>query len=360
MAIDSETGRRRLLICAFATTTFLIHLATDGRYGYFRDELYFLDAAHHLDWGYVDFAPLTAWLLHLNEAAFGDSLHALRLLPPIAAAIKVALTGLIAIEFGADLFGIGLACLCVLSGPVYLVIDNQFAANTFEPLFWMGCVYVLILAIKYDRPSMLIWFGLLAGIGLENKLSMLVFCAAIFVGLLLTPARTLLRSPFAAVAVLVATMCFLPTLLWQYHRDWPTLQMLGNVRRMHENDNLSPLEFLLRQWMMLGPVSALVWIPGLWFLLRGAGDARLRAFGFAYLTLLRRRRILVRTLCAKPSGVDEVCNPGARHHRWTACRTVGIADSLSRELDSLRKLFRHQQSSQPDWSAGRVAGTLRR
>ena len=267
-------------------TVFLIHLATDGRYGYFRDELYFMDCAHHLDWGYVDFAPLTAWLLRLNEFFVGDSLHALRLLPALAAAIKVALTGLIAIELGADLFGIGLACLCVLTAPVYLVIDNQFAANTFEPLLWMGCAYVLVIAIKYDRLRLLAWFGLLAGIGLENKLSMVFFCAAILIGVLLTPARTLLRSWWAAVAVLIATLCLLPTLLWQYHRHWPTLQMLGNVRRMHTNDDLSPLAFLLSQVMMLGPASALVWIPGLWFLLRSDRDPRLRAFGIGYFVLL--------------------------------------------------------------------------
>ncbi|HLI78997.1 MAG TPA: hypothetical protein VKV03_03380, partial [Candidatus Binataceae bacterium] len=145
MAIDSETHRRRMLILVFAAAVFGIHVATDGRYGYFRDELYFLDCTHHLDWGYVDFAPLTAWMLRLNEIILGNSLHALRILPALAAAIKVALTGLIAIEFGADAFGVGLACLCVLAAPVYLVLDNQFAANAFEPVFWMGIAYVLIL-----------------------------------------------------------------------------------------------------------------------------------------------------------------------------------------------------------------------
>jgi len=179
----------------------LLHIFTSvERYGYFRDELYFLDCAHHLDWGYVDFAPLTAWMLRLNEVLLGDSLYALRLLPAIAAAVKVALTGLIAIELGADSFGVGLACLCVIAAPVYLIIDNQYAANAFEPVFWMAIAYVLILAIKYDRPRLLLWIGLLAGLGLENKLSMLFFLAAILFGLMLTPARTPLRSRWAAPA----------------------------------------------------------------------------------------------------------------------------------------------------------------
>lgn len=292
MAIDSETHRRRLLILAFAASVFAIHVATNGRYGYFRDELYFLDCAHHLDWGYVDFAPLTAWMLRVNENLLGDSLRALRLLPAIAAAVKVALTGLIAVELGADSFGVGLACLCVIAAPVYLIIDNQYAANAFEPVFWMAIAYVLILAIKYDRPRLLLWIGLLAGLGLENKLSMLFFLGAIFSGLILTRARPLLRSRWAPLAMLIAATCFMPTLMWQYHRDWPTLQMLANVRRIHKDAVVSPLEFLSRQVMMLNFASVLVWIPGLWFLLRGARDTRLRVFGLAYLALLGIMMIL--------------------------------------------------------------------
>jgi hypothetical protein len=222
-------------------------------------------------------------MLRVNEFLLGDSLHALRLLPAIAAAIKVLLTGLLAIEIGADAFGVVLACLCVLAAPVYLVIDNQFAANTFEPLYWMGIVYLLIVAIKYERPHLLIWMGLLAGLGLENKLSMLFFCAAIFVGVILSPSRVLLRSRWTALAMLIAAMCFSPTLMWQYHRDWPTLQVLTTLKRMHKDEEISALVFIWRQLMMLVPASAFVWIAGLYFLLR---DARLRAFGFTYLVLL--------------------------------------------------------------------------
>jgi hypothetical protein len=222
-------------------------------------------------------------MLRLNGLVLGDSLHALRLLPAIAGAIKVALTGLLAVEFGAETVGVGLACLCVLAAPVYLVIDNQFAANTFEPVFWIAIAYLLLRAIKYERPHLLVWIGLLAGLGVENKLSMLFFTGAIFAGSVLSPSRALLRSRWTALAILIAAMCFLPTLLWQYHRGWPTSQMLNNVRRMHKEDNVTALIFMWRQLMMLVPASALVWIPGLWFLLR---NLRRRPFGIAYLVLL--------------------------------------------------------------------------
>ena len=283
MALAIETRRRRLVILAFAAALFLIHLATDGRYDYFRDELYFLDCTHHLDWGYVDFAPLTIWVLRVVVATLGDSLHAVRLLPALAAAGKVILTGLIAIELGADASGIAIACLCVIAAPVYLVIDNQFAGNTFEPLYWMGIVYLLIRAIKDDRPRLLIWIGLLVGLGIENKLSMLFFCAAMLAGLLLTPSRRLLRGPSIWIAIVLAMLCVLPTLMWQYRHDWAMWQVESTIRRMHKDEPLSAWGFLLHQLTMLVPASAFVWIPGLIFLLR---DVRLRAFGYAYLILL--------------------------------------------------------------------------
>jgi dolichyl-phosphate-mannose-protein mannosyltransferase len=283
LTIDAATQRRRRIILAFATAIFLIHFATDGRYGYFRDELYFLDCTHHLDWGYVDFAPLTIWVLRVVVATLGDSLHAIRLLPALAAAGKVVLTGLLAVELGADAFGIGLACLCVIAAPVYLVIDNQFAGNTFESVIWMGIAYLLIRAIKDDRPRLLIWIGLLVGIGVENKLSMLFFCAAMLVGLLLTPSRRLLRGSSIWIAIALAAMCVLPTLVWQCRHDWAMWQVESTIRRMHKDEPLSAPGFLLHQLMMLVPASALVWIPGLIFLLR---DVRLRAFGYAYLILL--------------------------------------------------------------------------
>src|SRR5438105_14296878 len=88
------------LIAFFSAVALLIHLLTSGRYGYFRDELYYIACARHLDWGYVDMAPLSALILRVELSLFGQSLHALRFFPAIASALTVALTGLIARELG--------------------------------------------------------------------------------------------------------------------------------------------------------------------------------------------------------------------------------------------------------------------
>src|SRR5450755_108597 len=92
---DIETRKFRLVVGAFGLGALLIHLLTNGRYGYFRDELYYIACARHLDWGYVDMAPLSALFLRIELTLFGQSLFALRLFPAIAGALTVALTGLI-------------------------------------------------------------------------------------------------------------------------------------------------------------------------------------------------------------------------------------------------------------------------
>ncbi len=259
----------------------LVHVLTNGRYGYFRDELYYLACGRHVDWGYVDHAPLIGWLAWLQLHVIGTSLHAMGLLPALSAGAKVLLTGLIAGELGGRRFGVLLACLGVLVAPVYLVIDNQFAMNTFEPLVWMGCVLVLLVAVRRNDPRLLVWFGAIAGMGRENKHSTLFFGFAIVVGLLLSRDRRLLWNPWMWVAGAVALALFAPNLIWQIRHHWPTLEDLANVRRMHKNVELPPLPFLGEQVLMLGPANLPIWAPGLWFLLFHKQAGRYRFLGFA-------------------------------------------------------------------------------
>src|ERR1700674_5429816 len=121
-----------------------LHLYAGRHYGYFVDELYYLACADHLAWGYVDQLPLIAAIAKTVRVVLGDSLPATHLLPALAGTAKVVLTGLMARELGGGRFAQGLAALCVLLAPGFLAIDNWLSMNPFEPLFWMGCAYVLI------------------------------------------------------------------------------------------------------------------------------------------------------------------------------------------------------------------------
>src|SRR6201982_4097742 len=131
------------LIASFSALALLVHLLTNGRYGYFRDELYYIACARHLDFGYVDQPPFSILLLRLSELLLGNSLFAIRLLPALAGAATVALTGAIARELGGRGWAIALSCAGSLCALFNLAVANFFSMNAFEPLFWMGCVYLL-------------------------------------------------------------------------------------------------------------------------------------------------------------------------------------------------------------------------
>ena len=84
------------ILCYIALATVVMHAVTGGRYGFHRDELYFLDSGRHLAASYVDqpiFSPLIA---RLSLELFGVSLMGLRLWPSLAAAGTVVLGGLLA------------------------------------------------------------------------------------------------------------------------------------------------------------------------------------------------------------------------------------------------------------------------
>jgi hypothetical protein len=284
-AAESRWAGPLALTLYFSLTKLIIHFLTNNQYGYFRDELYYIACGEHLDWGYVDHAPMVAWLIKLSRTLFGDSLFALRLFPAVAGALTVLLTGLIARELGGRRFAVVLSCLCVLVGG-YLALDSFFSMNAFEPLFWMGCAYFIILAIKRDEPRFFLGFGFLAGLGLENKHSMLFFGFGVFVGLLLTPARRFFATRWFWVGGALALALFLPNIIWEYRHDWATLELLRNVQKSGKNVALSPLEFVGQQILILHPITLPIWLAGIWYFLFDRDGKRYRLLGITYLVAL--------------------------------------------------------------------------
>ena len=188
-ASNRNYSTESVLIAVFSVIAFLVHLLTNGRYGYFRDELYYITCARHLAFGYVDQPPLSILLLRLSQMLLGDSLFAIRFLPALAGAAIVALTGIIARELGGRAWAIALACAGSLCALFNLAVGNFFSMNAFESLFWMGAVYLVVRIINGGSPTLWVWFGVLLGFGAENKHSTVFFGAGILVGLLLTPER---------------------------------------------------------------------------------------------------------------------------------------------------------------------------
>ncbi len=275
-----------MVVVWLAACKLALHLYAAHNYGYFVDELYYLACGRHLAWGYVDQPPLVALFAALTRVTLGQSLQAIRFLPAVAGAATVLLTGLMARELGGRRFAQGLAALSVLVSPGFLATGSFFSMNAFEPLSWVGCAYIVIRIVRTGNRRLWLWFGVLAGIGLENKHSMLIFGFGIVVGLLATPERRQFRSPWLWIAALLAFLLFLPNLLWNVEHHFPFLELQANIQRAHRNVDLSPLAFLGQEILTMFPLTMPIWLAGLWYYFFSAPGRPFRALGWAWLVTL--------------------------------------------------------------------------
>jgi len=285
-AVNRQFSTESLLIVLFSALALLVHLLTNGRYGYFRDELYYIACAHHPAFGYVDQPPLSILLLRLSEAFLGDSLFAIRLLPATAGAATVALTGAIVHEVGGRAWAVALACAATLCALFYLAVGNFFSMNALEPLFWMGAVYLLIRIINGGSPTLWLWLGGVLGLGLENKHSTAFFGAGILVALLLTPERRHFREKWIWLGGLIAVAIALPNILWQALHHWPTYELLSNIAHSNKNVALSPAQFIAQQAVFINPGTLPLWLTGLFWSFGSRDGRRYCVIGIIYLVTL--------------------------------------------------------------------------
>jgi Dolichyl-phosphate-mannose-protein mannosyltransferase len=295
-AIPAETQRHSsaesALIVFFSAIALLVHLLTNGRYGYFRDELYYMACGQHLVFGYVDQPPLSILLLRLSQILLGNSLFAIRLLPALAGAATVAITGAIARELGGRGWAVALGCAASLCALFFLAVGNFFSMNAFEPLFWMACVYLFVRIINGGSPTLWLWFGALLGLSLENKHSTAFFAAGIFVALLLTPERRHFAGKWIWLGALIAFAFALPNILWQARHHWPTYELLNNIAHSNKNVALSPVQFIVQQVVFMNPGTLPVWLAGLFWLFTSPEGRRYRALGIIYLVMLAEFLVL--------------------------------------------------------------------
>jgi len=269
----------------FAALAVLVHFLFNGKYGYFRDELYYAACGEHLAWGYVDHAPLVAFVSWISRTLFGNSLFALRLLPALSAAPKVLLGGWMAREVGGAKFAQFFAALLVCLAPIYLTFDNFLSMNAFEPVFWMACAAIVLRILNGGSARLWLWFGVVAGIGILNKHSMLFFGSGIALGLLLTQARTQFARFEIWAALAIVFLIFLPNLLWEIHNGYPTIVLLNTVIG-HKYATVSPLTYIGEQFLLVNPLAAPFWLAGLYFFLFDKEGRKYAVLGYAYLVVL--------------------------------------------------------------------------
>ena len=274
---------RRLpaLLTVLALVKVAVTVAFSDQYGWHRDELYYLASGNHLAWGYVDYPPLTPALARLDEAVFGISMVGLRLLPALAGAVIVVLGGRMARELGGGRGAQVLAALLTLVCPLFLGANALFQTVTFEQL-WVALALLLVARLlRTDEPRLWLAVGLVLGVGLETKYTVLDVAAGLAVGVLLTGARRHLATPWPWLGLAAATLVALPNLAWQVQHGWPTLEYIRNHQASNRRE-FPPLIFLAQQAGQVG-LELPVAVYGGWFLLR---QRRYRLLGWTSLVAL--------------------------------------------------------------------------
>lgn len=271
------------IILAFAIIKLLIHLYTNAfaGYGIFRDELYYLSCASRFDFGYVDQPPLSIYILGISKFLLGDSLFAIRLLPAIAGALTVLLTGLMVKKLDGEKLAIIIASLAVIFAPIYLGMNTFFSMNAFDILLWALAFYIIILIIKGKNKSSWIWLGVILGLGLMNKIGFLWLGFGFFAGLLLTEKRNLLKTKWPWISGLIALLIFAPYIIWNSANDWAHIEFIRNAQ-MYKYAGITRADFVSGILLIMNPATIIIWLLGLYYLLVNKDGKRFRVLGIIF------------------------------------------------------------------------------
>ena len=166
-----------MVLTVIACIVALVHILTNGRYGFHRDELQFLSDARHLDWGFVAYPPFTPVVERVGLEVFGVSLVGLRLFSVFAQALAIVITGLMARELSGGRLAQVTAALSVALSPLPLFEGTEFQYSSFDYLWWVLVAYLVVRLLKSGNSRWWIPIGVTVGLGMMTKYTMLFLCA---------------------------------------------------------------------------------------------------------------------------------------------------------------------------------------
>jgi hypothetical protein len=218
-----------LVICGIAVAVAILHLLTNNRYGFHRDELQFLSDAVHLDWGFVPYPPLTPFLEHILLSIFGLSMVGLRLFSVIAQAAAIIAGGLMARDLGGGRLAQVTSALAVAFAPLSLFEGTEFQYTTFDYLWWILIAWFTVRLLTTHNPRWWIAIGVTVGLGLETKYAITFLIAGILAGVVFSQARRYLRCPWLWAGIAVALLIFLPNFIWFVRHDFISYRFLQHI-----------------------------------------------------------------------------------------------------------------------------------
>jgi hypothetical protein len=265
-------------VALIAAAAFGLELAVSARYGYVRDELYFLSAGHHLAFGYVDQPPLTPVLARLGQLATGNTLVGFRILPALALVALIGVTAAMSRCLGAGRTGQILAALATATCGEFLGAFHELTTTTPDLVFWAITLLLATRLLASRDPRWWLAIGAAVGVGAEAKWNIGFLVLAMAAGLAATRERHLLRSRYLLFGALLALALAAPDLIWQASHGWPNLEVF---RALHGDAGANRISYWPAQIFFTGPALTPIWVAGLVWSLRNPAARRFRPLGIA-------------------------------------------------------------------------------
>lgn len=274
--VKSDVG----VLVLLALARFVFHMVTNGQYGFHRDELQTLDDARHLDWGFVVYPPVTPLIGRLELILFGTSLIGFRLFAAMAVSAAMILTGLIARELGGSRHVQILAAVAAGISPVSLVQGAVLQYVAFDYLWGVGLFYLLVRLLKSENPRWWVAIGAVLGLGMETRYTMGFLTLGVVAGVIVTPARRFLRSPWLWAGVGLSVLIFLPNVIWQARHQFISLDFLSHLHARDLRQGRYNGFYSEQLWVCVNPATVPLAILGLWFCFFREEGRRYRLIGW--------------------------------------------------------------------------------
>jgi 4-amino-4-deoxy-L-arabinose transferase-like glycosyltransferase len=268
--------------------------ALSGRYGFHRDELYFVAAGDRPAWGYVDQPPITPLLARAATALFGNSPAGLRVAATLIGVATVVVVALAAREFGGGRGAQLLAAAGTALSTFVLVVSHMVSTTSVDLLVWTVLGLLVLRLLRTGDEQWWLTIGAIIGFGLLTKWLVLLLVATLGVSVLAVGPRHVLRSGWLLAGVGIAVLLAAPTFAWQAANGWPQLTVAGGISSDDGMENR--MLFVPQQVVYLSPVLVPVWVAGLVRLWRNPELRWARSLALAYPVLC----LVVLVLGGKP------------------------------------------------------------
>jgi hypothetical protein len=228
------------------------------------DEAHYWDWSRNLDWSYYSKGPLVAWLIRASceltgrwsEQLIGNQMMAVRL--PAVLCGSLLLVGLYVLTtqvFGRERLSLAVTALAltlpvVTAGASLMTIDAPYTCC------WGWALVLTHHAIFRGARWAWIGAGLVLGLGILAKYTMLLFVPSIGLFLLFTPScRRQLVRPDVWLMTLIGALCCIPILYWNIRHDWVSWRHVSGQAGLSDDGNrvlwLGPLSYVGMQALLL-------------------------------------------------------------------------------------------------------------